>query len=113
MRTLLAVWRLLRSVLHVLHGMAVMTRFPALDAAGRQQRIQWGSAKLLRTMGLRLHTSGTPHRGATLLVANHVSWLDIAAVHGVAPQARFVSKADVLHRPRLGWPVKGSGTIFN
>jgi 1-acyl-sn-glycerol-3-phosphate acyltransferase len=112
MRTLLAVWRLLRSVLHVLHGMAVMTRFPALDAAGRQQRIQWWSAKLLRTLGLRLHASGTPHRGATLLVANHVSWLDIAAVHAVAPQARFVSKADVLHWPLLGWLVKGAGTIF-
>jgi 1-acyl-sn-glycerol-3-phosphate acyltransferase len=112
MQTLLAVWRLLRSVLHVLHGMAVMTRFPALDAAGRQQRIQWWSAKLLRTMGLRLYASGTAHAGATLLVANHVSWLDIAAIHAVAPQARFVSKADVLHWPLLGWLVKGAGTIF-
>ncbi len=112
MRTPLAVWRLLRSVLHVLHGMAVMTRFPALDAAGRRQRIQWWSAKLLRTMGLRLHASGTPHPGATLLVANHVSWLDIAAIHAVAPQARFVSKAEVLHWPLLGWLVKGAGTIF-
>jgi 1-acyl-sn-glycerol-3-phosphate acyltransferase len=112
MQTLLAVWRLLRSVLHVLHGMAVMTRFPALDAAGRQQRIQWWSAKLLRTMGLRLEASGTPRPGATLIVANHVSWLDIAAIHAVAPQARFVSKADVLHWPLIGWLVKGAGTIF-
>ncbi len=112
MRPLLAVWRLLRTVLHVLHGMAVMTRFPALDAAGRQQRIQWWSAKLLRTMGLALRTSGTPRPGATLIVANHVSWLDIAAIHAVAPQARFVSKADVLHWPLIGWLVKGAGTIF-
>lgn len=112
MRPLLAVWRLLRTVLHVLHGMAVMTRFPALDAAGRQQRIQWWSAKLLRTMGLALQTSGTPRPGATLIVANHVSWLDIAAIHAVAPQARFVSKADVLHWPLIGWLVKGAGTIF-
>ena len=112
MRPLPAVWRLLRSVLHVLHGMGVMTRFPALDAAGRQQRIQWWSAKLLRTMGLTLRVSGTPRPGATLIVANHVSWLDIAAIHAVAPQARFVSKADVLHWPLIGWLVKGAGTIF-
>ena len=31
-------WRLLRAVLHLLHGMAVMAlRFPSLDAAGRQR----------------------------------------------------------------------------
>jgi len=112
MRSLVATWRIARATLHVLHGMLVMTRFPALDAAGRQQRIQWWSAKLLRTMGLALHASGTPRPGATLLVANHVSWLDIAAIHAVAPHARFVSKADVLKWPLLGWLIRGAGTLF-
>jgi 1-acyl-sn-glycerol-3-phosphate acyltransferase len=107
-------WRLLRSTVHVLHGMAVMALlFPRLDAAGRQRRIQWWSAGLLRCMGLALHSSGVaPRAGGTLLVANHVSWLDIAALHAVAPQARFVSKADVLHWPLLGWLVRGAGTLF-
>ena len=37
----------------VLHGMAVMAlRFPSLDAAGRQARIQWWSAGLLRAVEL-------------------------------------------------------------
>jgi len=112
MRAVVATWRIARATLHVLHGMLVMTRFPALDAAGRQQRIQWWSAKLLRMMGLALHASGTPRPGATLLVANHVSWLDIAAIHAVAPHARFVSKADVLAWPLLGWLIRGAGTLF-
>ena len=112
MRAVVASWRIGRATLHVLHGMLVMTRFPALDAAGRQQRIQWWSAKLLRMMGLALHASGTPRPGATLLVANHVSWLDIAAIHAVAPHARFVSKADVLAWPLLGWLIRGAGTLF-
>ena len=112
MRSLVATWRIARATLHVLHGMLVMTRFPALDAAGRQQRIQWWSAKLLRTMGLALRASGTPRPGATLLVANHVSWLDIAAIHAVAPHARFVSKADVLAWPLLGWLIRNAGTLF-
>jgi 1-acyl-sn-glycerol-3-phosphate acyltransferase len=45
-------------------------------------------------------------------VANHVSWLDIAAVHAVLPQARFVSKADVKHWPLVGALVEGAGTLF-
>jgi 1-acyl-sn-glycerol-3-phosphate acyltransferase len=112
MRALVATWRIGRATLHVLHGMLVMTRFPALDAAGRQQRVQWWSAKLLLAMGLTLHASGTPRPGATLIVANHVSWLDIAAIHAVAPHARFVSKADVLRWPLLGWLIRGAGTLF-
>ena len=97
---------------HLLHGMAVMARFPALDTAARQQRIGWWSAKLVRVAGLQLQVSGSPRPGATLLLANHVSWLDIAAIHAVAPQARFVSKADVLAWPLLGWLIQGAGTLF-
>lgn len=113
MRALRAVWRLCRAVLHLLHGMAVMTRFPALDAAGRHARIRWWSAGLLRAVGLQLQVSGVqPRPGATLIVANHISWLDIAAIHAAAPHARFVSKADVLHWPLLGWLIRNAGTLF-
>ena len=109
----LVLWRVGRLVLHVLHGMAVMAlRFPSLDSAGRHARIAWWSAGLLRAVGVGLRIQGVPRPGATLLVANHVSWLDIAALHAAVPQARFVSKADVLHWPLLGWLVAGAGTLF-
>ncbi len=108
-----AVWRLVRLVVHLLHGMLLMAlRFPSLDAAGRQARIQWWSAGLLRAAGVALQVRGAPQPGASLLVANHVSWLDIAALHAAVPQARFVSKAEVLRWPLLGWLVKGAGTLF-
>jgi 1-acyl-sn-glycerol-3-phosphate acyltransferase len=113
MRSLRAVWRLLRMLVHLVHGMAVMAIcFPALDAGGRHERIRWWSAKLLRLAGLELKVSGVLRPGATLLLANHVSWLDIPAIHAVAPQARFVSKADVLAWPLLGRLIKGAGTLF-
>jgi 1-acyl-sn-glycerol-3-phosphate acyltransferase len=113
MRRLRALWRLCRTVVHVLHGMAVMAlRFPSLDAPGRHARIQWWSAKLVRMVGLELQCAGAPRPGATLLLANHVSWLDIAAIHAAAPHARFVSKSEVLAWPLLGWLVKGAGTLF-
>ncbi len=112
MQGLLAVWRLARAGAHVLHGMWVMTRFAALDDAGRHERICWWSRGLVRAMGLTLQVSGTVRPGATLIVSNHVSWLDIAAIHAAAPHARFVSKSDVLAWPLLGWLIRNAGTLF-
>jgi 1-acyl-sn-glycerol-3-phosphate acyltransferase len=112
LRVPIALWRVLRSVLHVLHGMAVMLRFPQMSPAQRHARIQWWSVGVLRCMGLTLQVSGTPRPGGTLLVSNHISWLDIVALHAAAPHARFVSKADVLRWPLLGWLIRGAGTLF-
>jgi 1-acyl-sn-glycerol-3-phosphate acyltransferase len=112
MHRVVAAWRLLRSVLHVLRGMVVMLGFPRLTQAERHERIRGWSAGLLRAIGATVHVSGVPRPGATLLVANHVSWLDIAAIHAAAPHARFVSKADVLAWPLLGWLIRGAGTLF-
>lgn len=104
---------MLRCTVHVVHGMAVMSRFPRLDAPARHARIGWWSAALVRHMGLALHVGGvSPRPGATLVVANHVSWLDIAAIHAAVPKARFVSKADVLAWPLLGWLIRNAGTLF-
>lgn len=113
MRALRAVWRTLRVGWHLLHGMAVVAlRFRSLDRAGRQARIGWWSAGLLAALGVRWRVDGVFRPGATLLVINHVSWLDIAAVHAACPRARFVSKADVRHWPLLGWLVGAVGTLF-
>jgi 1-acyl-sn-glycerol-3-phosphate acyltransferase len=112
-RALLGWWRLIRVAVHVLHGMAIVAvRFGSLDSAQRQHRIAWWSRGLLRAIGVRLVVDGDFRGGANLLVANHVSWLDIAAVHAVCPRARFVSKADVRHWPLLGWLIGAVGTLF-
>ena len=113
MGVLRALGRIGGLVLHLLHGMALMALlWPRLDEAGRQARIQWWSARLLRRAGLSLRVHGQPRPGGALLVANHVSWLDIAALHAACPQARFVSKADVKRWPLLGWLIAGAGTLF-
>lgn len=113
MRALAASWRLARLVPHVLHGLwIVRRRFELLGAAERHQLIQWWSLKTLRILGIALKAEGAALPDGHLLVANHVSWLDIAAVHAVLPQARFVSKADVRHWPLVGALVEGVGTLF-
>ena len=112
-RAPLALWRLLLICLHLVHGILVIRlSFGRLDAAGRHARIQWWSATLLRRLGIVVTVRGAPRPGATLLVANHVSWLDIAAIHAAAPQARFVSKSDVEQWPLVGGLVAGAGTLF-
>jgi len=113
MRQLIAVLRLLRLTVHVLHGLAlVKLRFGGLDAAGRQRHIQWWSGRTLKILGVELQAEGQALAGPKLLVANHVSWLDIAAVHAVMPEARFVSKAAVKNWPLLGALVEGAGTLY-
>ncbi|MBT9489557.1 MAG: 1-acyl-sn-glycerol-3-phosphate acyltransferase [Rubrivivax sp.] len=108
-----AVWRLARAVWHGLHGVAiVLLRFPSLPLAARRARIAWWSAKMLRMLGLQLQVSGTFKPGAKLIVANHVSWLDIMAIHAVCPEARFVSKADVQTWPLVNRLVDSAQTLY-
>lgn len=108
-----AAWRLVRATLHMLHGLWVIrSEFPRLDEVGRHARIRWWSRGLLRVLGVELRAEGVPRPGASLLVSNHVSWLDIIALHSVVPQARFVSKADVKDWPVVGALVTGAGTLY-
>jgi 1-acyl-sn-glycerol-3-phosphate acyltransferase len=113
-RPLVGAWRGLRVLGHGLHGLAIVRwRFPRYGVPQRQARIRWWSAKLLRLLGLTLHVQGiAPRAGAKLVVANHVSWLDIASIHAVIPEAHFVSKADVKGWPLIGPLVAGAGTLF-
>ena len=108
-----AAWRLLRCALHVLRGLAiVLVRFVGLDAAQRHAAIGRWSTGLLRTLGIAVQLDGRVHAGGVLLLANHVSWLDITALHAVLPHARFVSKADVKAWPLLSRLADAASTLY-
>lgn len=64
-----------------------------------------------RIVGLRIERSGTPPRGAFLLVANHLSYLDVIVL-GASLRATFVAKADVARWPLVGWLCGAVGTVF-
>lgn len=64
-----------------------------------------------RLAGLRVKVAGfVPPRDA-LLIANHLSWLDILALAGATGTA-FVAKAEMIEWPLLGWLCRLHDTVF-
>ena len=113
MSTLLALWRILGVIGMVTRGLWLAgVVMPRLDPAGRQAIVKRWSVQMLRRLGVAVRVAGTAHPGAVLMVANHVSWLDIPALHASAPQARFVSKSAIAHWPLLGKLARAGGTLF-
>jgi 1-acyl-sn-glycerol-3-phosphate acyltransferase len=107
-----ALWRLLRAVCHALHGLWIIkTRFGGLSEAQRGLIVQAWAQKMLAVGGISLEVDGRLAPGPLLLVANHVSWLDILVIHA-AGYCRFISKADVKSWPLIGTLAAGAGTLF-
>lgn len=106
-----AAFRLARTALHLLWGVATAaTVFPWLPSTAQLAlKARW-SRQLLDVLGVRLRTTGTPPAGG-LLVANHLSWLDVFAINAVAPTT-FLSKDDVRRWPVIGWLAARVGTLF-
>ena len=113
MRTLVAIWRILRVIGMVVQGLW-LARFvmPRCDTAAWHAVMQRWSVRMLRCLGVTVRVSGEPQAGAVLMVANHVSWLDIPALHASAPRTRFVSKSAIAHWPLLGSLARAGGTLF-
>lgn len=112
-KRLRAAWRLARAAVHALAGLGVVLLWlPRMNAVQRQARIAAWSRGLLRSLGVGLRIEGEFRPGAKLIVANHVSWLDIMAIHAVCPQARFVSKADVQRWPLISRLVDAAHTLY-
>jgi lyso-ornithine lipid O-acyltransferase len=61
-------------------------------------------------IGARARLTGVPIRGHTLLISNHVSWLDILVLGG-ATGCAFVSK-DELGHPFIHWLADQNGTVY-
>jgi lyso-ornithine lipid O-acyltransferase len=63
-------------------------------------------------LGMRVHSCGMPCPDRPLLiVANHISWLDIVAFSTLAPVS-FIARADMRHWPLIGWLARLQGTVF-
>ncbi|CDG81438.1 lysophospholipid acyltransferase family protein [Janthinobacterium agaricidamnosum] len=111
---LLLIYRLARVFLHLAIGMTKsLLVFPWLDAQGRNRRIRAWARQLLAICGVHveLRQSGQAALERVMVVANHVSWLDIFVIDAVHP-CRFVAKSEIRSWPILGWLAARAGTIF-
>ncbi|GGK17577.1 hypothetical protein GCM10010124_07640 [Pilimelia terevasa] len=97
--------------------LAVLAATPLLLPALASRRwrgraVRTWSRAVLRGLGVRLAVRGAPPARATLVVANHISWLDVVALLAVLPSARLVAKREVRGWPVVGWLAGRAGTLF-
>lgn len=113
MRAVCALWKLARALQHALAGwLTIALLFPRWSAQRRQAAVQAWAQRMLRLLGIPLDVQGpVPAQGPLLLVANHLSWLDILVMHA-ARHCRFVAKSDVKHWPLIGTLATGGGTLY-
>ena len=108
-------FKVLRIVLQLLEGLLTCALvFPFIGEAGRARLIRRWSIKLLRLCQVEVEIidrAGGAAPSHALIVANHISWLDIFVINVWRP-CRFVAKADIRGWPLLGWLCDKAGTIF-
>src|SRR5215471_10482348 len=95
-------YRLARVVLHLFYGcFYVGVLFPFFSGERRSRAVKRWSRQILQMLGVRVIVHGPRPTGhvPTLIVSNHVSWLDIWVLDSVVP-VRFVAKSDIRR-----WPV--------
>ena len=106
--------RVIRLVLHLLTGMAICALlFPWIDRDAREVHVRRWSRHLLAICNVHVQiTAGSAApKARALVVANHVSWLDIFVLNALYP-CRFVAKAEIRSWPLAGWLVEQAGTVF-
>ncbi|MFC9606793.1 lysophospholipid acyltransferase family protein [Streptomyces niveus] len=119
--------RLLAGLVAVIVGILLVPPV-ALLGAGRRDRLTRGWTRtVIRAFGLRIRTDGASPApmsdtqvstgllpdtsGGVLVVANHISWLDIPLVATLFP-GRVLAKSDIRRWPVLGTVAARGGTLF-
>lgn len=80
------------------------------DAKRLALKASWAAA-LLDALGIEVEADLTHAVPGALLVANHISWIDIYVINAALPAA-FVSKEEVRHWPLIGWLAAKNDTVF-
>ena len=100
---------------HVFVHLPVVLLLIAIGDDGRRPighaAIRWWARGLLRVFGMRVQRVGTPLAGGTLFVANHISWVDIVALHSQHMMG-FIAKSEIRGWPIVGWITSHAETIY-
>lgn len=96
-------------------GVLLVTIATSIPGYRRSRRGRWAVGCAARwvvlALGVRVVVHGAPRSGPSLVVGNHVSWMDILALAGAAPQV-MVAKSEVRSWPVIGGAAVRAGAIF-
>ena len=96
-------------------GVIIIVALTAIPGFRRSRRgiwaVQHAARWVLRALGVRIAVHGAPRSGPSLVVGNHVSWLDILVLAGCSPMV-MVAKSEVRNWPVIGGAAVRAGTIF-
>lgn len=119
MNSLRLIYRLPLLLLHLLALplalVASVPPLPRLKLAGRGLDVimeSWWTATVCRIFGLRVVVTGRLKEGASLVVANHISWIDIPLLYSLGPMG-FVAKAEIDGWPLAGFIARFGGSLFH
>ena len=113
MRWLRYLYRVPLLLWHLLVDLPVVVLLMALGGARVEQAmLRLWSSGLMRVFGFRMRRMGQPLPGVAMFVANHVSWVDIVALHSQRMMG-FVAKREIAGWPLIGWMAMRADTIFH
>jgi 1-acyl-sn-glycerol-3-phosphate acyltransferase len=107
LRRLVSASRVARVAAHLAVALFLV---PVGEEERREFRRRW-SRKLLAILGVRVEVRDIRVAAGTLLVANHVSWLDVIVLSALCP-ADFVAKAEIRRWPLLGRLLARNDCVF-
>ncbi len=110
----LQLFRFVCLIIHFLSGLLQSFVYPHLNHRTQRYMARKWAQRFLRILNIHLHYHGslpTDEDKRVILVANHISWLDVIAILAIYP-VRFVAKSEILGWPILGKLSHNAGTIF-
>jgi lyso-ornithine lipid O-acyltransferase len=101
--------------LHLLYGVALALAVMLLPSVLLRRQVPAIAAGWLSRaaviLGVQVLARGRPHHAPVLMLANHISWLDILVLAGQSDSG-YIAKAEVAGWPLLGWMFQVGGTEF-
>lgn len=110
------IWRSLLLLFHLALGMTLNLIIPKQRLASGEKLadmniVSWWQQRLCRILNLTISVEGEIPNNASMIVSNHISWLDIPVISSQI-HTGFLSKHAVKKWPVIGWLATSAGTLF-
>jgi 1-acyl-sn-glycerol-3-phosphate acyltransferase len=106
-------WLVIRLAGHAVAGLVTTwVKFPSASRAQQIALVKKWSRRLVEIAGVEIRVVGhLPVAKRAVLVANHISWVDIFAINALRP-ASFIAKEELSRWPVAGRLLRNVGTVF-